>query len=126
MNEKVIVYKEDVWKEIFEWVPILADSARIEVYWDNWDKKIKTVILQGQSHVEVDKYTAFLDSFESLSKFWTEYPYKLEDLVDDEEERERLESDEEAFEKFLLDIYEEEYLTNGLPYYKVEVPIPVH
>ena len=118
MNEKVIVYKEDVWKEIFEWVPILADSARIEVYWDNWDKKIKTVILQGQSHV-VDKYTAFLDSFKSLSRFW-------EDLVKDEEERKRIEEDEEEFEKFLLDIYEDEYLTNGLPYYEVEVPIPVH
>ena len=121
MSEKVIVYKEDVWKEISEWIPILADNARIEVYWDNYEKRVKTVILQGQTWIETDKYTAFLDSFESLSRFWTEFPYRLEDLVEDKEEIKRFEEDESEFEKFLLNLYEEEYFINGLPYYEVEV-----
>jgi hypothetical protein len=41
--------------------------------------------------------------------------------VKDEEERKRIEEDEEAFEKFLLDIYEEEYFMNGPSFYEVDV-----
>ncbi len=125
MSEKVI-YKEDVWEKVKDVIPILADGARVEVYYDAEEKKLWTSILQGQSWVEVEDTDIFIDSFESLSHFWTEYPYRLEDLVQDKEEIKRFEEDESEFEKFLLDIYEEEYLTNGLPYYEVEVPIPVH
>ncbi len=119
MSEKVI-YKEDVWEKVKDVIPILADGARVEVYYDAEEKKLWTSILQGQSWVEVEDTDIFIDSFESLSHFWTEFPYKLEDLVDDEEEIRKLEEDEEAFERFLLDIYEEEYFMNGLSFYNVE------
>jgi len=120
MSEKVI-YKEDVWEKVKDVIPILADGARVEVYYDAEGKKLWTSILQGQSWVEVEDTDIFIDTFESLSKFWTEFPYRLEDLVDDEEEIRKLEEDEEAFEKFLLDIYEEEYFMNGPSFYEVDV-----
>ena len=121
MSKEITVYKEDVWNKVKDIIPILADGARVEVYYDAEEKKLWTSILQGQSWVEVEDTDIFIDTFESLSKFWTEFPYRLEDLVDDEEEIRKLEEDEEAFEKFLLDIYEEEYLTNGLSYYEIDV-----
>ena len=120
MSEKVI-YKEDVWEKVKDVIPILADGARVEVYYDAEEKKLWTSILQGQSWVEVRDTDIYIDTFESLSKFWTEFPYRLEDLVDDEEEIRKLEEDEEAFEKFLLDIYEEEYFMNGPSFYEVDV-----
>jgi hypothetical protein len=121
MSKEITVYKEDVWNKVKDIIPILADGARIEVYYDTEEEKLWTSILQGQSWVEVEDTDVYIDTFESLSKFWTEYPYSLEDLVKDEEERKRIEEDEEEFEKFLLDIYEEEYLTNGLSYYEIDV-----
>ena len=121
MSKEITVYKEDVWNKVKDIIPILADGAMVEVYYDAEEKKLWTSILQGQSWVEVEDTDIFIDTFESLSKFWTEYPYSLEDLVKDEEERKRIEEDEEEFEKFLLDIYEEEYLTNGLSYYEIDV-----
>jgi len=42
-------------------------------------------------------------------------------LVQDKEEIKRFEEDESEFEKFLLDIYEEEYFMNGPSFYKVDV-----
>ena len=120
MSEKVI-YKEDVWEKVKDVIPILADSARIEVYYDTEEEKLWTTILQGQSWVEVRDTDIYIDSFESLSHFWTEYPYRLEDLVQDKEEIKRFEEDESEFEKFLLDIYEEEYFMNGPSFYEVDV-----
>jgi len=120
MSKEITVYKEDVWNKVKDVIPILADSARVEVYYDTEEEKLWTTILQGQSWVEVRDTDIYIDSFESLSHFWTEYPYRLEDLVQDKEEIKRFEEDEEEFEKFLLDIYEEEYFMNGPSFYNVE------
>ncbi len=121
MSKEITVYKEDVWNKVKDIIPILADGARIEVYYDTEEEKLWTSILQGQSWVEVEDTDVYIDTFESLSKFWTEYPYSREDLVKDEEARKRIEEDEEEFEKFLLDIYEEEYFMNGPSFYEVDV-----
>jgi len=110
------VSKEEIWNKVKGLLPVIAPSARIEVYWDQEHESLWTAILQGQSFVEAQEEDILLFTFDSLDRFWTEYPYKLEDLVQDPKERKRLKKSIKAFEEFLLNIYEEEFLT------KVDVP----
>jgi hypothetical protein len=93
--------REHVWKVAD--VRNIPDGWRREVWYDTETEELYGVLLSGGESYEPPKTHIYLDTFVSLAKFWTEYPYSAEDL--------ELEVDEDGCprEEDLEDIYMEEW-----------------
>jgi hypothetical protein len=111
MSKKVYISREEVWNKVKDCMRRLGTEQVVNVYYRVETDTIWKAITWEDDYLDYDREKdIFIDTLVSIDKFWTDFPLRLEDIVQDAEELKRVKENMKELEDLLLSCYEATYL----------------
>jgi len=109
---KIYITREEVWDKVKHLIRKLGPEQTIDVFYRvDTDTIWKSLSWEGD-YLEYDREKdIYIDTLVSIDRFWTDFPMRLEDLVQDAEELKRVQENMRDLEDLLYDCYEQSYLS---------------
>jgi len=111
MSKKVYISREEVWNKVKDCMRRLGTEQVVNVYYRVETDTIWKAITWEDDYLDYNREKdIFIDTLVSIDKFWTDFPLRLEDIVQDAEELKRVQENMKELEDLLLSCYEATYL----------------
>jgi hypothetical protein len=111
MSKKVYISREEVWNKVKDCMRRLGTEQVVNVYYRVETDTIWKAITWEDDYLDYDQEKdIYIDTLVSIDKFWTDFPLRLEDIVQDAEELKRVQENMKELEDLLLSCYEATYL----------------